>query len=64
MIRHEMNERLDCDRIHTKTASDRLFSAGVSLYSDETLARHMLFVLMKTLARNKEKLKQDKKREI
>ena len=39
--------------------SDRFYSARVSLYSDETHARRMLFALMKTLARNKEKLKQE-----
>ena len=38
--------------------SDRFYSARVSICSYKSHAHCMLFVLMKTLARNKEKLRQ------
>ena len=56
-----MNHRVDCDRLRAINGkSDTFFSARVPLYIDETHARCTLFALMKTLARNEEKRKEER----
>ena len=48
---------IDLITIGPKERTIEFYSARISLYCEETRACRMLFVLMKTLARNEEKMK-------